>query len=586
MSKSKKTDDLSNEELISNLKGFHQLILTIRILSGRVKVNLKSEESRKRTRLERMRIKRDLSELIEKVRLFEAWATSFNKEIIGLKFPKPYNVLHFGEDWFTANEAEREDVVNRTEAELLRLLFEAEALISKTTSSKAETENLTDISQNISTANELKTFYSKYPLRDGYIKQTYQPHFAEAGIEAEEFYPFKILSDVKQRIVCFFLGYWSDDCKVLKEFLIQHNLANEDNCDSLTWDDILNKLHIFARKEQIPQEVVLSYPKATYQEYRTTTKESVVETLRKGDFIEAVTMMNSQLAQRIAFEKILEKNAEVEFAKYGLSFNGLKGKEENGAAERILQNIANEVASILLINRTKFELYKDSFHKEWTTFQKAIKKTKYEIGKPVSKKLLDLDPQKKLRIGIDAMLPETQKEQLWRSYIWLIIIHDNLLKSNVPIDSSKDKPLKELYWIIQGIITDTGEKHPILRREGDNKSGITYIESALAEVKTDVNKLKEQSASSGKAGDKINKQFLSLKSFIEIHCDLTAKPDVQSKVSLLHEYNLKKKIKLPELAHKYQKGQHKYYYVDDLKKNWATYQRKMPTLPPLKQPEN
>ncbi len=87
---------------------------------------------------------------------------------------------------------------------------------------------------------------------------------------------------------------------------------------------------------------------------------------------------------------------------------------------------------------------------------------------------------------------------------------------------------------------------------------------------------------SGKAVDKIRKQFLTLKSFIEIHCDLSAKPDVQSKVALLHEYNLKGKIKLPKLAHKYRKGQHKYYYVDDLKKNWPAYQEKMPTLPLLK----
>jgi len=79
-----------------------------------------------------------------------------------------------------------------------------------------------------------------------------------------------------------------------------------------------------------------------------------------------------------------------------------------------------------------------------------------------------------------------------------------------------------------------------------------------------------------------SKQFLVLRKFIEIHCDLSANPDVQSKAALLHEYNLKGKIKLPKLAHKYRKGQHKYYYVDDLRKHWPTYQKKMPTLPPLK----
>jgi len=86
---------------------------------------------------------------------------------------------------------------------------------------------------------------------------------------------------------------------------------------------------------------------------------------------------------------------------------------------------------------------------------------------------------------------------------------------------------------------------------------------------------------SGKKTD-TQKQFLALKSFIEIHCNLTARLDVKSKVALLYEYNSKGKIRLPKLAHKYRKGQHKYYYVDDLKKNWPTYQKEMPTLPPLK----
>jgi len=77
----------------------------------------------------------------------------------------------------------------------------------------------------------------------------------------------------------------------------------------------------------------------------------------------------------------------------------------------------------------------------------------------------------------------------------------------------------------------------------------------------------------------------TLKSFIEVHCNLTGRPDIQSKVDLLHEYNRKQRIKLPKLAHRYRRGQHKYYYDDDLKKNWPTYRRNMPTLPPLKMPE-
>lgn len=167
-----------------------------------------------------------------------------------------------------------------------------------------------------------------------------------------------------------------------------------------------------------------------------------------------------------------------------------KIKEQQDLTKNVLDGIAYEIEKLLLKNKNRFDQYSNNFHKKWTAFQKAIQKTKFAIGKPVPKKLLDLDPQKKLRIGIGAILPETQKDQLWRSYIWLIIIHDSLLKSNVPIDDSKVKPLKELYTIIQEIITDTGEKHPILKREGDNKSGMFYIEAALNEVKADLTKEK------------------------------------------------------------------------------------------------
>jgi hypothetical protein len=112
---------------------------------------------------------------------------------------------------------------------------------------------------------------------------------------------------------------------------------------------------------------------------------------------------------------------------------------------------------------------------------------------------------------------------------------------------------------------------------------VGILQDTLKSLKSAVQKpsLKGQVASDKAGGNQIN-QPITLKNFINTFCNLSAKPDVQSKVDLLHEYNRKRKIKLPKLAQKYKRGQYKYYFVDDLKKNWGTYQIKAPTLPPLK----
>jgi hypothetical protein len=162
------------------------------------------------------------------------------------------------------------------------------------------------------------------------------------------------------------------------------------------------------------------------------------------------------------------------------------GQGDNTQFKDVTESIALEIDKLFLEHKKRFIQYGNNFHKKQTVFEKTIKKTKFIIGKPAEKRLLNLNPQTKLHIGVNAILLQTRKEQLWRSYIWLIIIHDSLLRNNIPIDNSKVKPLKELYWIIQNIITDIAEKHPIFKREGDSKSGMFYIEAALNEVKADL----------------------------------------------------------------------------------------------------
>lgn len=156
---------------------------------------------------------------------------------------------------------------------------------------------------------------------------------------------------------------------------------------------------------------------------------------------------------------------------------------------KFLLGIANKVANLLTnqANQNQFKKYSHDFQKKRTAYKKAIQqwsKKKWKGYNDASgQELLHLDPKRKLMTGRNAILPTNRKEQLWRSYIWLIIIHDWQRPSDAPIDDTTDEPLKEFKGIIENILTDTGETHPVFKQE--NESGKHYIESALADVKAD-----------------------------------------------------------------------------------------------------
>jgi len=72
----------------------------------------------------------------------------------------------------------------------------------------------------------------------------------------------------------------------------------------------------------------------------------------------------------------------------------------------------------------------------------------------------------------------------------------------------------------------------------------------------------------------------SLKMFIGKYCKEYSV--ISSKVKTLQKYARKKKIRLPKLAVKWQRGQAKLYHVRDLISNWPKYRQVMPSLPELK----
>ena len=127
---------MSYEKFISTLKEARQLILYFLGLSGR---RFKSKKSKRRTRLEIIRMRRDMDEQEEIARFFGwlgRYGNSIYQKAIRLQLPtRPDNVLHFGDDWWKVanNKAEEKYLVDRTEAELMQLIREAEAQIPKTT---------------------------------------------------------------------------------------------------------------------------------------------------------------------------------------------------------------------------------------------------------------------------------------------------------------------------------------------------------------------------------------------------------------------------------------------------------------------
>ncbi len=90
----------------------------------------------------------------------------------------------------------------------------------------------------------------------------------------------------------------------------------------------------------------------------------------------------------------------------------------------------------------------------------------------------------------------------------------------------------------------------------------------------------------GKAGDKKQKQRITLKDFIKDYCDLSKRPDIDSKCEMLLREHRAKRIKLPLVRVKYRKGQRYLFYLDKLIKNWPTYRTTLTTLPLLKKSGN
>lgn len=139
-----------------------------------------------------------------------------------------------------------------------------------------------------------RVFYNKYPIRDGYSITIYSPPEQPArepkrkqiisevyedgefrkkvSWELEQF-PLEILDKKKKQLVQYFTEGELDGL-LLGEFLRQH--CNVQNPKTMTWEQIITTLIIFAKKNNISLEDIEQYPKTTWKrrnlEEKTTNK--------------------------------------------------------------------------------------------------------------------------------------------------------------------------------------------------------------------------------------------------------------------------------------------------------------------------
>ncbi|OGU60974.1 MAG: hypothetical protein A2X64_02925 [Ignavibacteria bacterium GWF2_33_9] len=81
-------------------------------------------------------------------------------------------------------------------------------------------------------------------------------------------------------------------------------------------------------------------------------------------------------------------------------------------------------------------------------------------------------------------------------------------------------------------------------------------------------------------------QSICLKDFIKRYCDLSEKPDIDSKCEMLMREHRRKAIALPLVPMQYRRGQRKLYYTDKLHNSWPMYRKTLTSLPPLKKSGN
>jgi hypothetical protein len=132
------------------------------------------------------------------------------REAVRLQLPtRPYNLLHLHTNWERANDTEKDNLMDKANAELLQLVNEAESLIPKTTGGKVEQKN--PLGQNSKIAENKKS-----------PKTSYDGKANENNHQSEMPYEINLLNEIADK-----LKSWAEERKTGFQKKIEEERQNK-----------------------------------------------------------------------------------------------------------------------------------------------------------------------------------------------------------------------------------------------------------------------------------------------------------------------------------------------------------------------
>lgn len=106
------------------------------------------------------------------------------------------------------------------------------------------------------------------------------------------------------------------------------------------------------------------------------------------------------------------------------------------------------------------------------------------------------------------------------------------------------------------------------------------LKTAMAELELEAEMMDKKDARGKSSPDKLY-ETTKLSTFVEKHCKLNRDNDVQALCTCIRKAVSDKRISYPPFAKKGKGGRAHYFYGSDLIQRWETWQKAIPSLPPL-----
>jgi hypothetical protein len=285
---------------------------------------------------------------------------------------------------------------------------------------------------------------------------------------------------------------------------------------------------------------------------------------------------------------------------------------KNESYQKFLVGIAQRVDSLLIENSSavgRFTKHLQSFadqenkHIEWLEKQKekCFKKgMAFKISSDMKVPPKYESPARMFVIDCATKnypAPKNEAEEYQRNYVILASIHDHILTQVEPIDKSiLPEQSAFLIWSTLHEFWDSGPQRAFIERVFKRVQADLAGQKPATPTDSSGNDSGYIHNAPGKDGRAANdtqqakRPQITLQQFFGDYCDLSKRPDIDSKREMLLREHRKEKeeTKLPLVGKKkdYRKGQTYLFWLDELLANWTTYRKALTTLPPLKKSGN